>query len=38
VLPPAPAAVLGLVLYAVLVATLRPRGLRAAWSYMRALH
>jgi O-antigen/teichoic acid export membrane protein len=37
-LPPAPAAVLGLVLYTVLVATLRPRGLRAAWSYMRALH
>ena len=37
-LPAAPAAVLGLVLYAVLVAALRPRGLRAAWSYMRALH
>lgn len=37
-LPPIPAAVLGLALYAALLATLRPRGLRAAWSYMRALH
>jgi hypothetical protein len=37
-LPPIPAAVLGLALYAALLAALRPRGLRAAWSYMRALH
>jgi hypothetical protein len=37
-LDPIPAAVLGLLLYAALLATLRPRGLRAAWTYMRALH
>jgi hypothetical protein len=33
-----PAAVLGLALYAALLAALRPRGLREAWSYVRALH
>ena len=29
---------LGLVAYAALLAALRPRGLREAWSYVRALH
>ena len=33
-----PAAVLGLALYAGLLAVLRPRGLRDAWTYVRALH
>jgi hypothetical protein len=37
VLDPLPAAGVGLLLYATLLAVLRPRGLRAAWSYMRAL-
>jgi hypothetical protein len=37
-LEPVPAAIVGLLLYAALLATLRPRGLRNAWSYMRALH
>jgi peptidoglycan biosynthesis protein MviN/MurJ (putative lipid II flippase) len=37
-LEPVPAAVVGLLLYAALLGALRPRGLRAAWSYMRALH
>lgn len=33
-----PAAVAGLAVYALLLAALRPRGLRDAWSYVRALH
>ena len=33
-----PAAAAGLVVYAVLLAALRPRGLRDAWAYVRALH
>jgi hypothetical protein len=37
VLDSAAAAVVGLVLYGTLVVTLRPRGLRASWSYLRAL-
>jgi peptidoglycan biosynthesis protein MviN/MurJ (putative lipid II flippase) len=37
-LDPVPAAIVGLLLYAALLGALRPRGLRAAWSYMRALH
>jgi hypothetical protein len=36
-LAPTPAAVVGLLLYGALIAALRPRRLRAAWSYMRAL-
>jgi hypothetical protein len=36
-LEPAPAAVLGLVAYVILVAATRPRGLRSAWHYLRAL-
>jgi hypothetical protein len=31
------AAVTGVVAYAALVALVRPRGLRASWSYLRAL-
>jgi hypothetical protein len=37
-LEPIPAAALGLALYAGLLAAMRPRGLRAAWGYVRALH
>ena len=37
-LDPIPAAALGLALYAGLLAAMRPRGLRAAWGYVRALH
>jgi peptidoglycan biosynthesis protein MviN/MurJ (putative lipid II flippase) len=33
-----PAAVLGLVVYAALILVWRPRGLREAWAYVRALH
>ncbi|MDX6513069.1 MAG: Lipid flippase MurJ [Gaiellaceae bacterium] len=33
-----PAALVGLVLYTVLLAAFRPRGLREAWAYVRALH
>jgi hypothetical protein len=33
-----PAAAVGLALYATLLALLRPRGLREAWAYVRALH
>lgn len=33
-----PAAAAGLALYALLLAALRPRGLREAWAYVRALH
>ena len=33
-----PAAAAGLALYAALLAAVRPRGLREAWSYVRALH
>jgi len=33
-----PAAAAGLALYALLLAVWRPRGLREAWSYVRALH
>jgi hypothetical protein len=33
-----PAALAGLALYAALLAALRPRGLRDAWHYVRALH
>jgi O-antigen/teichoic acid export membrane protein len=33
-----PAAVVGLVVYALLLAAWRPRGLREAWAYVRALH
>jgi hypothetical protein len=36
-LGPVAAATAGLALYVVLVAVLRPRGLRAAWDYLRAL-
>jgi hypothetical protein len=36
-LPPIPAAALGLLAYAVLLAVLRPRGLVRAWSYVRTL-
>jgi hypothetical protein len=36
-LPAIPAAALGLVVYAVLLVLLRPRGLVRAWSYVRAL-
>jgi hypothetical protein len=36
-LPPIPAAALGLVAYAALLAVLRPSGLLRAWSYVRAL-
>ncbi len=36
-LDPVPGAAVGLLLYAALLGVLRPRGLRAAWSYMRAL-
>ena len=32
-----PAALVGLVLYAALLAAFRPRGLREAWAYVRAL-
>ncbi len=38
VLAPVPAAALGFGLYVVLLAALRPRGLRDAWGYVRALH
>jgi hypothetical protein len=37
VLDPLPAAGVGLLLYATLLAVVRPRGLRAAWSYVRTL-
>ncbi len=37
VLPAIPAAVTGLVAYALLVAAVRPQGLRDAWRYLRAL-
>ena len=33
-----PAAAAGLALYAAVLAAVRPRGLREAWSYVRALH
>jgi O-antigen/teichoic acid export membrane protein len=33
-----PAAAVGLALYALLLAAIRPRGLREAWAYVRALH
>jgi hypothetical protein len=33
-----PAAAAGLAVYAALLAALRPRGLRDAWAYVRALH
>jgi hypothetical protein len=33
-----PAAAFGLTLYVLALATLRPRGLREAWAYVRALH
>ena len=33
-----PAAAFGLALYLLALATLRPRGLREAWAYVRALH
>jgi hypothetical protein len=36
-LGPVAAATAGLALYVVLVAVLRPRGLRGAWDYLRAL-
>jgi hypothetical protein len=36
-LPPIPAAALGLLAYAALLAALRPRGLVRAWAYVRAL-
>jgi hypothetical protein len=35
--PPVPAAALGLVAYAALLALVRPSGLLRAWSYVRAL-
>lgn len=38
VLSPVPAAVLGAVLYAVLIVALRSLGLSEAWTYVRALH
>jgi len=37
VLPPGPAAALGLAVYALLLVTVRPPGLLRAWSYVRAL-
>ena len=37
-LPRLPAAAIGLGLYALVLVTARPRGLRAAWAYVRALH
>jgi hypothetical protein len=37
-LPNAVAAVVGLVLYALVLLTIRPRPLRDAWAYVRALH
>ena len=36
-LPPAPAALCGVVLYAVVLFAIRPAGLRSAWRYLRAL-
>jgi hypothetical protein len=33
-----PGALLGLAVYAALLAALRPDGLREAWAYVRALH
>ena len=38
VLPDAVAAAIGLVLYALVLLTLRPKALRDAWAYVRALH
>ena len=37
VLPGRPAAAAGLALYALILAALRPRGLREAWHYVRSL-
>jgi hypothetical protein len=37
-LPPVPAAVLGVLVYGLIIVALRPLGLDAAWAYVRGLH